>query len=87
MDEALELGDEPRSQRPQDAGECTVILGSGFDRYRISDAIGWWKDHLPGMTVELVEGGVHFLHATQPAEVVAALQRSLSVLEPQRAAA
>ena len=87
MGEALELGDGPRPQHLQDARAWTVIFGSGFDRYDITDATDWWKMHLPGVTVDLVEGGVHFLHATHTTEIIAALQRSLAHVERQRAAA
>jgi pimeloyl-ACP methyl ester carboxylesterase/DNA-binding CsgD family transcriptional regulator len=78
MDEALELGDGPRPQRIDDARAWTVMFGGGYERYDISDATAWWTGHLPGATIEVVEGGVHFLHSTHTAEVIAALQRSLT---------
>jgi DNA-binding CsgD family transcriptional regulator len=78
MDEALELGDGPRIFDALRARTWTVMFGSGYERYDISDAIAWWTDHLPGATIKVVEGGVHFLHSTHAAEVVAALHGSLA---------
>ncbi len=75
MDEALELGDGPRPCRITDARAWTVMFGSGYERYDVSEATQWWADHLTGATIETVDGGVHFLHSTHTAQVVAALKR------------
>ena len=87
MDEALELGDGPRPRPIADARAWTAMFGSGYERRDISDATDWWAKHLTGATIEVVDGGVHFLHSTHTAEVIAALHRSLCAVEPARKAA
>ena len=87
MDEALDLGEGPRPRPIADARAWTAMFGGGYDRHDIADATDWWAKHLTGVTIEVVDGGVHFLHSTHTEEVIAALHRSLCVVEPARKAA
>ena len=53
----------------------TILLGTGFERYDVGDARKFWGDALPGAIIDIVEDGVHFLHATHVDHVIAGLQR------------
>ena len=76
MGEALELGLGPRPRRIADGRSWTLIFGEVYERCDATESAAYWSDHVAGAHVEIVEGGLHFLHSTHTANVVAALDRA-----------
>ncbi len=72
--EALALGDGPNPRPVTSAIGWTVLVGEGYEKYDSSDAMRFWGDALPGAAVRQVQRGVHFLHATNTADILAALK-------------
>ncbi len=76
MNEALWLTGAPHPSVVPDAGGWTVLLGDGTEPYDIADAQAFWRAALPDATIDLVQGGFHFLHVTHVDRVIAALDRA-----------
>ena len=77
MNEALSLSRSgPQPVQVAEPERWTILLGSGYERYDVSDAARFWSAALPGATIDIVEDGVHFLHATHTDHVIAALIRA-----------
>ena len=75
MNEALLISHGPKPFSVPDPARWTILLGTGFERYDVTDAQAFWSDALPGATFDIVEDGVHFLHATHVNHVIAGLDR------------
>ena len=75
MNEALALSEGPKPFSVPSSDAWTILLGTGFERYDVGDARAFWGDALPGAKIDIVEDGVHFLHATHVDHVIAALDR------------
>ncbi len=75
MNEALSVSAGPQPVSVPDPGNWTILLGTGFERYDVTDARAFWCAALPGATVDIVDDGVHFLHLTHIDHVIAALDR------------
>jgi hypothetical protein len=75
MNEALLISHGPKPFSVPDPTRWTILLGTGFERYDVTDAQAFWGDALPGAIFDIVEDGVHFLHATHVDHVIAGLER------------
>lgn len=75
MNEALLISHGPKPFSVPDPERWTILLGTGYERYDVSDASKFWSDALPGARIDIVEDGVHFLHATHVDRVIAGLDR------------
>ncbi|TRW15214.1 alpha/beta fold hydrolase [Glacieibacterium frigidum] len=76
LGEALALAARPLPVRVPASRRWTLLFGTGYERHDVADAVAFWSAALPQATVRIVDDGVHFLHVTHGAEVVAALGRA-----------
>ena len=63
--------------RVPDARNWTLMFSRGYEAGDVEKAIAHWTGRLTGAQVEYHEGGGHFMHVTQCAEVIAALNRAI----------
>jgi pimeloyl-ACP methyl ester carboxylesterase/DNA-binding CsgD family transcriptional regulator len=77
MNEALAHGSgAAKPACVSDASKWTLIFSRGYEAGDVDKAISHWTDRLKDAQVEYYEGGGHFMHVTQCAEVIAALERA-----------
>jgi hypothetical protein len=82
MGEALELGLGPRPRKIGNGRNWTLIFGEVYERADATESRDYWSAHVPGAHIEMVEGGLHFLHSTHTPAMIAGLDRALGKSRP-----
>ena len=76
MHEALSVQSGDPVAAVADSRGWTALFGHGVETHDLGDFVAFWRGALPQAQVEIIAGGLHFLHATHAPEVIAALERA-----------